>query len=115
PVHGHRVAQPVVRHAALGGGPLRDHGPAGRPPGGVAGGSPGPVTEPAPPAPPPSPPSPPRRNYVVEAVSKGLNRLGRDRTATTLALFAFLIAKVLLVTHGDLLTSLALIHDAGLV
>jgi len=34
---------------------------------------------------------------------------------TTLSLFALLIAKVLLVTHGDLLTSMALVNDAGLV
>lgn len=65
---------------------------------------------------PPSPsPSPPRRTYVVDVVSRGLGRVGRDRTTTTLTLFAFLIAKVLLVTHGDLLTSMALINDAGLV
>ncbi len=61
--------------------------------------------------------APPRRqrSVVVEVVSKALRRLGSDRMATTLALFALLITKVLLVTHGDLLTSMALIHDAGLV
>lgn len=73
------------------------------------------MTDAAAPAPPPQPSQPRQRAIVVEVVSKALGRLGHDRTATTLALFAFLMVKVLLVTHGDLLTSLALIHDAGLV
>jgi len=73
-----------------------------------------PAASPAP-EPQPQPPASPQRSYVVQIVTKAVKRLGHDRTATTLTLFALLITKVLLVTHGDLLTSLALINDAGLV
>lgn len=52
---------------------------------------------------------------VGRIVRRSLSGLGRDRTTTSLALFTFLVVKILLVTHGDLVTSLALLNDAGLV
>jgi hypothetical protein len=41
--------------------------------------------------------------------------LAGDRTKTSVALFGFLILKVLLVARGDLLTSLAVVNSAGIV